>query len=95
MSKKIYVGNISYNTSESQLEELFASYGEVASVKLIEDQFTGRSKGFAFIEMETEESAVAAINELNGKEIDGRTIKVNEAISKPRNNNKFRNNNYR
>ena len=86
MSKKIYVGNISYNTTQSDLNEIFNAYGEVVSVNVIEDKFTGRSKGFAFIEMETEESASAAISDLDGAEVDGRTIKVNEAISKPRNN---------
>ena len=92
MSKKIYVGNLSYNTSENEINELFSSYGEIISTKLIEDQFTGRSKGFAFIEMEDEESVMAAISGLNGKEVDGRTIKVNEATDRPKRNN-FRNNN--
>lgn len=90
MSKKIYVGNLSFNTSENEISELFSSYGDIISTKLIEDQFTGRSKGFAFIEMENDESGLAAISGLNGKEVDGRTIKVNEANERPRRNN-FRN----
>ena len=93
MSKKIYVGNLSYNTSENEINELFSSYGEIISTKLIEDQFTGRSKGFAFIEMESDESVMAAISALNGKEVDGRNIKVNEANDRPRKSN-FRNNRY-
>ncbi len=100
MSKKIYVGNMNYDTDNSALNELFSSFGEVLSVKVIEDQFTGKSKGFAFVEMENEEAAFAAINELNGKEVEGRTLKVNEAFDGPkRNNNRggggFRRNNNR
>ena len=91
MSKKIYVGNLSYNTSESDINELFSSYGEIVSTKLIEDQFTGRSKGFAFIEMESDDCVMAAISGLNGKEVDGRNIKVNEANDRPKRNNNFRN----
>ena len=87
MSKKIYVGNMSYNTNQADLNEVFSSYGEVESVNIIEDKFTGRPKGFAFIEMSTEDAAAAAIADLNGAELDGRTLKVNEAINKPRNNN--------
>lgn len=91
MSKKIYVGNLSYNTSENDINELFSTYGEIISTKLIEDQFTGRSKGFAFIEMESDDSVMAAISGLNGKEVDGRNIKVNEANDRPKRNNNFRN----
>lgn len=83
MSKKIYVGNMSYSINESKLNEMFAEFGAVTSVKVIEDQFTGKSKGFAFVEMENEEEAMAAINALNGKEISGRELKVNEAMDKP------------
>ncbi|MCG8570505.1 MAG: RNA-binding protein [Spirochaetes bacterium] len=82
MSKKVYVGNLSYGSTESQLSDLFAEYGNVLSTKVIKDQFTGRSKGFAFIEMETDEEAIAAISALNGKEFDGRNLKVNEAFEK-------------
>jgi RNA recognition motif-containing protein len=87
MSKKIYVGNLSFNTGESDLNALFATYGEILSAKLIEDRETGRSKGFGFIEMANENDALSAISGLNGKEVDGRTIKVNEAQDKPKNNN--------
>ncbi|MCK4798466.1 MAG: RNA-binding protein [Spirochaetes bacterium] len=94
MSKKIYVGNMSYDTDESALSELFSEYGEVVSTKVIEDQFTGRSKGFAFIEMANEEDAIAAINAVNGKEVNGRELKVNEAHDKPKRDNFRRNNRY-
>jgi RNA recognition motif-containing protein len=93
MSKKIYVGNLSFNTGETELSALFASYGEIISAKLIEDRETGRSKGFGFIEMANENEALSAISGLNGKEVDGRTIKVNEAQDRPKTNN-FRNNRY-
>jgi RNA recognition motif-containing protein len=86
MSKKIYVGNMSYDNDESTLDELFSQYGEVVSVKVIIDQYTGRSKGFAFIEMANSDEAINAINELNGKEVNGREIKVNEAFDKPKKN---------
>ena len=93
MSKKIYVGNLSYDTNETGLTELFTQYGEVVSTKIIEDQFTGRSKGFGFIEMSQDEEAISAISGLNGKDVDGREIKVNEALDKPKKNNFNRNNN--
>jgi RNA recognition motif-containing protein len=92
MSKKIYVGNLNYETTDSTLTELFSKYGTVLSTKIIEDQFTGKSKGFAFIEMEKEEEAFKAITELNSKEVNGRSIKVNEAIEKQRKSNNHRNN---
>jgi len=79
MAKKLYVGNLSYSTTESILSELFGTIGEVASVNLITDRMSGRSKGFAFVEMAEESAAEQAIAELNGKEMDGRTIKVAEA----------------
>lgn len=87
MSKKIYVGNLSYTTDNAALTELFTAYGQVVSTKVIEDQFTGKSKGFAFVEMENEEQAFAAISGLNGKEVNGRALKVNEAIDNPRRSN--------
>ena len=87
MSKKIYVGNLSYDTQESAVAELFATHGEVLSTKLIEDRYTGRSKGFAFVEMANDDDANSAISALNGKEVDGRNIKVNEAIDRPKKNN--------
>lgn len=98
MSKKIYVGNMSYDTDEATLNQLFSEYGEVLSTKIIIDQFTGRSKGFAFVEMENDEKAIAAINELNGKELNSRELKVNEALDRPKRNNdrnNFRRNNNR
>jgi RNA recognition motif-containing protein len=84
MSKKIYVGNMNYSTDEASLRELFGDFGSVLSAKVITDQMTGRSKGFGFVEMEGDSEAAAAINALNGKEYNGRNLKVNEAIDKPR-----------
>jgi RNA recognition motif-containing protein len=79
MAKKLYVGNLSYSTTEGNLAELFGTLGEVLSVNLITDRMTGRSKGFAFIEMAEYDAAQEAINQLNGKEVDGRALKVAEA----------------
>ena len=84
MSMNIYVGNLSYNVSETELSEFFGSFGEVESVKIITDRDTGRSKGFGFVEMSTREEGEEAIAELNEKEIDNRKITVNEA--RPRTN---------
>jgi len=81
MVKKIYVGNLSFDTSASELRELFAQYGPVHSVELITDRDTGRPRGFAFVEMENDDAA-AAIGTLNGTEFHGRTLKVN--IARPR-----------
>ncbi|EGV31774.1 MULTISPECIES: RNA recognition motif domain-containing protein [Thiorhodococcus] len=78
----IYVGNLSYNTTDSDLREAFAPFGEVAQVNLISDKFTGQSKGFGFVEMPNNSHADAAIKGLNGTDLQGRSIKVNEA--KPR-----------
>jgi len=88
MAKKIYVGNMSYNTSEEDLHNLFAQYGEVLSVNLIFDRDTNRPKGFGFVEMDQNNAADAAISQLDGKEIDGRNLRVNEAIARPRNENR-------
>ena len=85
MSTKLYVGNLSFNTTGQDLEEMFGAYGSVQSANLIEDRETGRSRGFAFVEMSTGEEANAAIAALDGKEVDGRNLKVNEA--KPRESN--------
>jgi len=82
VTKRIYVGNLSYETTDAKLSELFGTIGPVASVTLITEPGTGRSKGFAFVEMADDEKAVAAISELNEKELDGRNIKVAEARPK-------------
>ncbi|MCA1950195.1 RNA-binding protein [Gracilinema caldarium] len=84
MAKKLYVGNLSYNTFEDSLRNLFSSYGNVESVKIITDRDTGYSKGFGFVEMSTDAEAQAAISATNGVEFDGRRLKVNEAMDKPR-----------
>jgi cold-inducible RNA-binding protein len=76
---KIYVGGLPYDTDESQLSQIFASYGEVASAKVISDRETGRSKGFGFVEMADDTAAKRAIEELQGAELGGRSITVNEA----------------
>jgi cold-inducible RNA-binding protein len=82
MGSKLYVGNLSYNVDSSQLEQLFSAHGTVQSAEIISDRETGRSKGFGFVQMDTEEAAKAAIGALNGHEHDGRALTVNEA--KPR-----------
>lgn len=82
MGKKLYVGNLSYTVSGSDLEALFASYGTVESAQVITDRDTGRSKGFAFVEMSSATEAQAAIDALNGQQHDGRTLTVNEARPK-------------
>ncbi len=82
MGKKLYVGNLSYNVSSSDLEQLFAQHGTVQSAEVIADRDTGRSKGFGFVEMGTEDEAQAAISALNGQQHDGRALTVNEAKPK-------------
>lgn len=79
MAKKLYVGNLSYDTNDSDLQQLFAEYGTVQSAQVIMDRDTGRSKGFGFVEMGSDQEAQAAINGLNGKEAGGRSLTVNEA----------------
>ncbi len=81
---KLYVGNLSFNTSSHDLEEMFGEVGTVESANVVEDRETGRSRGFGFVEMSSKEEGNNAIQEFNGKEIDGRELKVNEA--KPREN---------
>jgi RNA recognition motif-containing protein len=76
---KLYVGNISFNTTNQDLNDIFGAFGTVQSSNIIEDRETGRSRGFGFVEMSSQAEGQAAIAELNGKEIDGRTLKVNEA----------------
>jgi RNA recognition motif-containing protein len=79
VSKNIYVGNMSYDTTADTLRELFEAYGEVEEVSVITDRATGRPRGFAFVVMADEEAADAAIAALNGQDVDGRTLRVNEA----------------
>ena len=79
MATKIYVGNVSYNTDDWGLKEHFAQYGEVTSASIVTDRDTGRSRGFAFVEMSSDEEAQSAIQALDGRELDGRNLKVNEA----------------
>jgi RNA recognition motif-containing protein len=82
LDKKLYVGNLSYSVSSSELEEMFGAYGTVASAQVITDRESGRSKGFGFVEMGSDEEAQAAIRGLNGQDNNGRPLTVNEA--KPR-----------
>lgn len=84
MGKKIYVGNLPFSSNDQSLETLFSDFGTVESAKVIIDRDSGRSKGFGFVEMSTEEEAQAAIEQLNEKEIEGRNIRVNEAKPKER-----------
>lgn len=80
----IYVGNLAYSTNDESLKTAFTAYGEVASARVVSDRMTGRSKGFGFVEMADRAQAQAAIDALNGKELDGRTLRVNESQPKPR-----------
>jgi cold-inducible RNA-binding protein len=84
MSTKLYVGNLAFQTTSQELQELFAQAGTVESAAVVEDRDTGRSRGFGFVEMSTKEESAAAIDQFNGKEVNGRALKVNEA--KPREN---------
>lgn len=79
MEKKLYVGNLSYDTTSESLQSAFAQFGNVESAIVITDRMSGRSKGFGFVEFSTPEEAAAAIEGMNGKELDGRELKVNEA----------------
>ena len=83
MDKKLYVGNLSYNTTNETLRSLFAEYGEIESVNVITDRETGRPRGFAFVEMATQQAAEASISGLDGKMVDERAIKVNKANPQP------------
>ncbi len=80
--KKIYVGNLSYQATAQDIEDAFSEFGAVSSVNIIEDRETGRSKGFAFVKMENDEEAQAAVDGINGKELGGREVKVD--FAKPR-----------
>src|SRR3989442_1227360 len=84
MSMKLYVGNLAFQTTSQELQEMFAQAGTVESASVVEDRDTGRSRGFGFVEMSTKEEGTAAIAQFNGKEVSGRALNVNEA--KPREN---------
>ena len=79
MGTKLYVGNLSFNTTENELQELFSQAGTVQEVSLMQDKFTGKSRGFAFVTMGSEEDAQSAISKFNGQTIEGRPLTVNEA----------------
>ncbi|MEW5816942.1 MAG: RNA-binding protein [Spirochaetota bacterium] len=95
MANKIYVGNMSYSTTEDSLSEIFSQYGEIVSVNIVKDRYTDQSKGFGFIEMNNAASASAAISALDGYELNGRKLRVNEAENKPRDSRPRRSTNYR
>lgn len=82
MSQRIFVGNLPFSATEEQLHELFSKHGEVTSAEIVKDKFTDRSRGFAFVEMATNEAAQAAISALNGYQMNGRPLTVNEARSR-------------
>jgi RNA recognition motif-containing protein len=83
MGKKLYVGNLAYNVTDSELQQMFEPHGTVTSAQVIIDRDTGRSKGFGFVEMGSDEEAQAAISAMHGAEMGGRTLTVNEARPKP------------
>ena len=82
MNTKLYVGNLSFNTTENDLQDAFAAHGEVSEVNLMVDRMTGRSRGFAFVTMATPDGAKTAIDAMHGKQLDGRPLTVNEARPK-------------
>ena len=84
MSSNLYVGNLTFNTTTADLESLFGQHGEVKKAQVITDRDSGRSRGFGFVEMATSEEATAAINSLNGKDVDGRDLTVNLAKERSR-----------
>ena len=88
---KLYVGNLSYEVTENELNDLFSSKGEVVSVKIISDHHSNRSKGFGFVEMSTKEGSDAVISAFNGHDLKGRPMRVNESIDKPRKKNRDNN----
>ena len=79
MSTKVYVGNLPFSVGDKQLSDLFSPYGEISEAVVIKDKYSGRSKGFGFVTFEDKEAAAKAISEMNGKEVQGRELKVNEA----------------
>ena len=84
----IYIGNLSFDTTEDQLREAFKAFGEVSTVKIITDKYSGEPRGFAFVEMSAQEEAVAAISGLNEQELNGRALNVNEAKPRPQGSNR-------
>ena len=84
MANKLYVGNLSYSTESDSLHQLFSQYGEIVSVNIITDRDTGRPRGFGFVEMASSDAARAAISALDGTELDGRRLRVNEAQERSR-----------
>ena len=82
MTKKLFVGNLSWNTTEDSLRGVFEEFGEVSEAKIITDRYTNKSRGFGFVTMTNDESAQTAISKLDGKDLDGRSVKVNEAQEK-------------
>jgi len=83
MTQNLFIGNLSYDTTEDTLRTLFAEFGQIESARLITDRYSGRSKGFAFVEMSTEQAAEGAIGGLNSRQVDGREIKVEKANPRP------------
>jgi cold-inducible RNA-binding protein len=83
MSRKLFVGNLPFTTGEAELQEMFEQAGAIESVRVMRDQATGRARGFAFVEMQTDEDAQKAIAQFNGKDLGGRALVVNEARPKP------------
>jgi cold-inducible RNA-binding protein len=91
----IYIGNLSFDTTEDQVRQAFEIFGEVSTIKMITDRDTGRPKGFAFVEMSGHDEAKSAISGLNGQELNGRTLTVDEAKPRPDTGNRAGNNRYR
>ncbi|MEZ5357267.1 MAG: RNA-binding protein [Candidatus Zixiibacteriota bacterium] len=89
----IYIGNLTYDTSEDQIRQAFEAYGTVSTVSIVTDKYTGESRGFGFVEMATKDEALTAINELNGRDMNGRNLNVSEAKPRPQNNNRGGGNN--
>jgi len=83
MGTRLFVGNLSYNTTEMDLRDVFANLGDVVEVKVVTDRDSGRPRGFAFVEMSSAQEAASAIEQLNGRELGGRTLNVNEAAARP------------
>jgi len=85
MAKKLFIGNLSFTMTEDQLKEIFSPYGEITALNIVKDKFSGRSKGFGFVEFTTDEAAAAALAGLDGSEQAGRNIGVKEALPRPEN----------